>query len=55
MPGTSRVSACPAAEQPVAFAARHAPSVIDATGTIVHADYKVKSTGDAERVLAMLK
>jgi peroxiredoxin Q/BCP len=29
--------------------------VIDATGTIVHADYKVKSAGDAERVLALLK
>ena len=29
--------------------------VIDAKGTIVHADYKVKSTGDAERVLALLK
>ena len=28
--------------------------VIDAKGTIVHADYKVKSTGDAERVLALL-
>jgi len=29
--------------------------VIDAKGKIVQADYKVKSTGDAERVLALLK
>ncbi len=28
--------------------------VIDAKGTVLHADYKVKSTGDAERVLALL-
>ena len=29
--------------------------VVDATGTIIHADYKVKSAGDAARVLALLK
>jgi peroxiredoxin Q/BCP len=29
--------------------------VVDAAGTIIHADYKVKSSGDAARVLALLK
>ena len=28
--------------------------VIDATGKILHADYKVKSTGDAEHALDLL-